>query len=76
MFYCVLNAPPIIVSGYVSVFSVIYSTSNQIKFRNSRSQMSFKIDVFQNFAIFTGKQLRWSLVVIKVPAFLSILPNF
>ena len=39
-----------------------------IKFISSRSQMSFKIDVFKKFAIFTGKHLCWSLFVIKLPA--------
>ena len=38
------------------------------KFRSSRSIMSFKIGVFKNFAIFTGKDLCWSLFVIKSPA--------
>ena len=40
-----------------------------IKFRSSRSQMSFKIEVFKNFAMFTGKHLYWSLFVIKLPAY-------
>ena len=30
-------------------------------FRSSRSQMFFKIGFLKNFAIFTGKHLRWSL---------------
>ena len=29
--------------------------------RSSRSQMLIKIGVLENFAIFTGKQPRWSL---------------
>ena len=36
-----------------------------IKFRSSRSQMSFKIEVFKIFAIFTGKYMCWSLFMIK-----------
>ena len=40
-----------------------------IKFRGRRSQMSFKIEVFKNFAIFTGKHLGCSLFVIKLPAY-------
>ena len=62
-----------------------------IKFRSGRSKMSFKIQVFKNIAIFTGKHLCWSLFVIKLLAyktanllkrdsntsvFLLILPNF
>ena len=37
--------------------------------RSSRSQMFFKIGVLKNFAIFTGKHLRWSLFLIKLQAF-------
>ena len=37
--------------------------------RSSRSQMFFKVDVFKNFAIFTGKHLCWSLFLIKLQAF-------
>ena len=33
--------------------------------RSSRSQMFFKIGVLKNFAIFTGKHLRWSLFLIN-----------
>ena len=35
--------------------------------RNSRSQMFFKI-VFENFVIFTGKHLCWSLLLIALQA--------
>ena len=31
--------------------------------------MSFKIDVIKNFAMFTGKEVCWSVFVIKVPAY-------
>ena len=34
---------------------------NILKYRNSRSQMFFKIGALKNFAIFKGKHLRWSL---------------
>ena len=37
------------------------------KFRSSHLQMSFKIDAFKNFTIFTGKHLCWSVFVIKLP---------
>ena len=37
-------------------------------FRSSRSQMLFKIGVIENFAIFPGKHLRWSLFLIKLQA--------
>ena len=30
--------------------------------------MFFEIDVLKNFAIFTGKHLRWSLLLIKLQA--------
>ena len=39
---------------------------NILKYRNSRSQMFFKIDVLKIFAIFTGKHLCWSLFFNKV----------
>ena len=35
-------------------------------FRNSRSQIFFKIDVLKNFANFTGKQLCWGLSLITM----------
>ena len=37
--------------------------------RSSRSQMFFKIGVLKNFANFTGKQLCWSIFLIKLQAF-------
>ena len=37
--------------------------------RSSRSQMFLKIGVFKNFTIFTGKQLCWSLFLIKLLGF-------
>ena len=40
-----------------------------MKFRSSLSQMSFKIEVFKNFAIFTRKHLCWSLFVTKLSAY-------
>ena len=45
------------VSGYVSVSFHYFFHLEPIKFRSSRSQMSFKIDAFKTFAIFTGKHL-------------------
>ena len=37
--------------------------------RSSHSQMFFKIDVLKNVAIFTGKDLCWSLLLIELQAF-------
>ena len=56
MFHWVLNPSPIIVSEYVSVFFYYFLHFESIKFRISCSQMSFKIDGFKNFAIFTEKR--------------------
>ena len=39
-----------------------------INFRGSRMQMSSKTDIIRNFAIFTGKQLCWSLFLIRLQA--------
>ena len=41
---------------------------NDRNYRSSSSQMFFKIGVLKNFAIFTGKHLRWSLFLIKLQA--------
>ena len=40
-----------------------------IKFRSTRTQMSFKIEVFKNFAIITEKHLCCSVFMIKLPAY-------
>ena len=40
-----------------------------IKFRSSLLHMLFKIEVLKHLAIFTGKQLYWSLLVIKLPGY-------
>ena len=37
--------------------------------RGGPSQMFLKIGVLKNFAIFTGKQLYWSLFLIRLLAF-------
>ena len=42
---------------------------NSKTFRNSRSQMFFKINVLKNFAMFIGKHLCWSLFWTKLQAF-------
>ena len=42
--------------------------SVQNSFKSSRSQMFFKTSVFKNYAIFTGKQMRSSLFLIKLQA--------
>ena len=39
---------------------------NILKYRNSRSQMFFKIVVLKNSAIFKGKHLCWSLLFNKI----------
>ena len=44
---------------------ILFSLLNH---RSSRSQMFFKIDALKNFANFTGKQLCWSLFLIKLRA--------
>ena len=49
-------------------FFYYYFHFESIKFRRSRSQTSFIIDVFKNFAIFTGKRLSWSILVTKLLA--------
>ena len=38
-------------------------------YRSNRSQMSFNIGVLKNFAIFTGKHLRWSHFLIDLQIF-------
>ena len=38
-------------------------------YRNSRSQMFFKIGVLKNFAVFIGKHLCWSLIFNRVADF-------
>ena len=43
-------------------------TCFQVKYKNSRSLMFFKIGVLKNFALFTGRHLCWSLFLIKLQA--------
>ena len=69
MFHWVLNTSSIIVYGQVSVFFYYFFRFESIKFRSGRSQMSFKIEVFKNFSIFTGKHLCWILFVIMLAAY-------
>ena len=66
-FHWVLNTNPIIVSEYACFF-YYYFRFESIKFRSSHSQMSFKIDVLKNFAIFTGKHMCWILFLTKFQA--------
>ena len=68
MFHWVLNTSPIIVSEYVSVFFYYYFHFESIKFRNSRSQMSFKVDVLKKVVILTGKHPCWGLLAMKLLA--------
>ena len=46
-----------------------YTKPNSMKFRSSCLQMFFKIDVLQNFTLFTRKHLCWSLFLIKLQTF-------
>ena len=41
--------------------------------RSSRSQMFFKVGVFKPYTNFTGKQLCWSLYLIKLQAFRAVI---
>ena len=53
-------------------WTIVSNTSHSVEFckkRISRSQMLFKIGVLQNFAIFTGKQLWWSLFLIELQVY-------
>ena len=47
---------------YISLYMWSYVAYD----KSSRSQMFFKIDVFKNFAMFTTKDLCWSLFLIKL----------
>ena len=51
-------------SSYLFVFFIFFFCVDNGW--NSRSQMFFKIDVLKNFGNFTGKQLCWSLFLIKL----------
>ena len=42
-----------------------------LKPRSSRSQMFFKMDFLEDFALFTGKHLCWSLFLTKLQTFMS-----
>ena len=61
-----LNCFPI--HGFTNNFIHCHPLRNLRTARSSRSQIFFKINVLENFAIFTGKHLRWSLFVIKLQA--------
>ena len=43
-----------------------YHGITPFEYRSSRSEIFFKIGALKNFAIFTGKHLRWSLLFNKV----------
>ena len=49
-------------------FFFFFTVTGLLSNRSSPSQMFFKIVVLKNFAIFTGKYLRWRLFLIKLPA--------
>ena len=50
------------------IFLFFFTVTGLLSNRSSPSQMFFKIGVLKNFAMFTGKYLRWSLFLIKLPA--------
>ena len=52
-----------------SYFSELLLFRTATKYRSSYQSCSIKIVVIQNFAIFTGKHLCWSLFLIKLQAF-------
>ena len=62
------NTSLMIVYEYACFFYYYIFHFESMKFRSSRSQMSFEIDLYKSFAIFTGKHLCRSLIVIKFPA--------
>ena len=43
-----------------------------LKFKRNRSEMFLKIGAFKDFAMFTGKQLCWSLFWVKLQVKASI----
>ena len=45
---------------------IYFSINRSANFKSKRLQMFFKIGVLEKFLIFTGKQLRWSLLLIKL----------
>ena len=53
---------------FMKIFAVAKASLVFIKnrYRSSRSIMFFKIDALENFAIFTGKHLCWSFLLIKL----------
>ena len=57
--------------SYVS-FNYIRQTVTKMINRSNRLHMFFKIGVVKNFAEFTGKDLCWSLFLIKLQAFRSV----
>ena len=64
IFVSKLNKRPIwFLNNFIQFFMQYIAT-----IRNSRSQMFFKIGVYKNFAIFTGKHLCWGLFLIKLQA--------
>ena len=68
MFQSVLNMSPIIVSENVCFFCYFFHFES-IKFRSSSCQIFFKIEVFKNFAMLTGKHLCWSVFKINLLAY-------
>ena len=68
-----LIGPELLVFYYLTdAFVLVLFTSSTSHpyplWRNSRSQMFFKIDVLINLTNFTGKHLCWSLFLIKLQA--------
>ena len=50
------------------IYRLLWNIPQNLEDRSSCSQMFFKTGVLNNFAIFTGKHLCWSLFMIKLKA--------
>ena len=70
-----LNATSSAAKSFLSHSHGYFQQRFHILFRSSRSEMFFKIDVLKNFGICTGKQLRWSLFLIKLQALYPYMPS-
>ena len=69
-----LNATSWAAKSFLSHSHGYFQQRFHILFRSSRSEMFFKIDVLKSFGIFTGKQLCWSLFLIKLQALYPYTP--
>ena len=55
-------------SWWKSIHHTSCKLITKLLYRSRRSHMFFKIGLFTNFAVFTGKHLCWSLILIKLQA--------